>query len=111
MYGAEFSLYSAKLRAKMGEANFLAQYQQRPVPLEETSDDLARVEAGAALYASQVQGFQQQLSDLAPTVAPSRPTKRDRAAQRSPAIRHAGHVYTRAGLRHCRHGLRAPRGQ
>ncbi|MFV1991974.1 MAG: hypothetical protein ACC652_14680, partial [Acidimicrobiales bacterium] len=34
--------------------------------LSETKDDLNRVEAGAALFASQVQGFQQQLSELGP---------------------------------------------
>jgi hypothetical protein len=37
--------------------------------LDTTRDDLARVEAGAALFASQVQGFQQQLVELEPTVS------------------------------------------
>ena len=37
--------------------------------LEETRDDLARVEAGSALFAAQVQGFQEQLLELQPTVA------------------------------------------
>jgi MFS family permease len=36
--------------------------------LAATEEDLARVEAGAALFASQVQGFQTQLADLAPAV-------------------------------------------
>ena len=37
--------------------------------LDRAEDDLARVEAGAAIYASQVQGFQTQLVELQPTVA------------------------------------------
>lgn len=37
--------------------------------LQDTRDDLARVEAGSALFASQVQGFQQQLVDLEPVVS------------------------------------------
>jgi glycerol uptake facilitator-like aquaporin len=37
--------------------------------LNDTKDDLNRVEAGAALYASQVTGFQSQLSELAPEVS------------------------------------------
>jgi hypothetical protein len=37
--------------------------------LNETEDDLARVEAGSALFASQVTGFQNQLAELAPTVS------------------------------------------
>jgi prefoldin subunit 5 len=34
-----------------------------------TRDDLARVEAGAALYASQITGFQEQLVELQPRIA------------------------------------------
>ena len=37
--------------------------------LDATRADLERVEAGAALFASQVQGFQQQLVELEPTVS------------------------------------------
>ncbi|MGH9134320.1 MAG: MFS transporter [Ilumatobacteraceae bacterium] len=37
--------------------------------LDATRTDLERVEAGAALFASQVQGFQQQLVELEPTVS------------------------------------------
>ena len=37
--------------------------------LDATRTDLDRVEAGAALFASQVQGFQQQLIELEPTVS------------------------------------------
>lgn len=37
--------------------------------LAQTRDDLNRVEAGAALYASQVTGFQEQLVELEPTIA------------------------------------------
>ena len=37
--------------------------------LSETRDDLARVEAGSALFASQVQGFQTLLIDLEPLIA------------------------------------------
>lgn len=37
--------------------------------MQETQKDLDRVEAGAALFAGQVQGFQKQLSDLAPEVS------------------------------------------
>ncbi|HWM18131.1 MAG TPA: MFS transporter, partial [Ilumatobacteraceae bacterium] len=37
--------------------------------LETTRADLERVEAGAALFASQVQGFQEQLVELEPTVS------------------------------------------
>ena len=37
--------------------------------LDTTRADLERVEAGAALFASQVQGFQQQLVELEPTVS------------------------------------------
>lgn len=37
--------------------------------LDDTQDDLARVEAGSALFAAQVQGFQEQLLELQPTVA------------------------------------------
>ncbi|MDH3752810.1 MAG: MFS transporter [Acidimicrobiia bacterium] len=37
--------------------------------LQQTKDDLARVEAGSALFASQVSGFQQQLADLEPLVS------------------------------------------
>ena len=36
--------------------------------LEQIRDDVARVEAGAALYASQIDGFQEQLTDLAPEI-------------------------------------------
>ena len=36
--------------------------------LATTRQDLERVEAGAALFAGQVQGFQEQLADLAPAV-------------------------------------------
>ena len=36
--------------------------------LGETRDDLARVEAGAALYASQVTGFQEQILELEPSI-------------------------------------------
>jgi MFS family permease len=37
--------------------------------LDETEEDLARVEAGSALFASQVTGFQSRLSELAPNVS------------------------------------------
>jgi hypothetical protein len=37
--------------------------------LNDTTDDLNRVEAGSALFASQVTGFQTQLADLAPEVS------------------------------------------
>jgi hypothetical protein len=37
--------------------------------LNETKDDLDRVEAGSALFASQVTGFQNQLSEIAPNVS------------------------------------------
>jgi hypothetical protein len=37
--------------------------------LHDTRNDLDRVEAGAAIFASQVQGFQDKLSDLAPNVS------------------------------------------
>ena len=37
--------------------------------LDRTNDDLRRVEAGSALFASQVTGFQSQLSELAPQVS------------------------------------------
>jgi hypothetical protein len=36
--------------------------------LQMSTDDIARVEAGAALYASQVTGFQEQISELQPTI-------------------------------------------
>jgi hypothetical protein len=36
--------------------------------LETSTEDLARVEAGAALFASQVTGFQQQITELQPTI-------------------------------------------
>ena len=36
--------------------------------LETSAEDLARVEAGAALFASQVTGFQEQITDLSPTI-------------------------------------------
>jgi MFS family permease len=36
--------------------------------LEASTDDLARVEAGAALFASQVTGFQEQITELQPTI-------------------------------------------
>lgn len=37
--------------------------------VRETRDDLDRVEAGAAIFASQVQGFQSKISELAPNVS------------------------------------------
>jgi len=37
--------------------------------MRETQQDLGRVEAGAAIFASQVQGFQNQLGELAPQVS------------------------------------------
>ncbi|MGI9621451.1 MAG: hypothetical protein ACR2PK_01345, partial [Acidimicrobiales bacterium] len=37
--------------------------------LDQASEDLARVEAGAALFASQVTGFQEQLVELEPTIS------------------------------------------
>lgn len=36
--------------------------------LDASTEDLARVEAGAALFASQVTGFQEQITDLSPTI-------------------------------------------
>jgi len=36
--------------------------------LETSAEDLARVEAGAALFASQVTGFQEQITELSPTI-------------------------------------------
>jgi hypothetical protein len=36
--------------------------------IQMSTDDIARVEAGAALYASQVTGFQEQISELQPTI-------------------------------------------
>ena len=39
------------------------------IQLNDTKDDLNRVEAGSALFASQVTGFQTQLADLAPAVS------------------------------------------
>jgi prefoldin subunit 5 len=36
--------------------------------LQTSTDDIARVEAGAALYASQVTGFQEQIIELQPTI-------------------------------------------
>lgn len=36
--------------------------------LDQLRDDLARVEAGAALYASQIDGFREQLNELAPQI-------------------------------------------
>ena len=36
--------------------------------LETSTEDLARVEAGAALFASQVTGFQEQITELSPTI-------------------------------------------
>ena len=37
--------------------------------LQQIQDDLDRVEAGAALYASQIEGFQQTLTELSPQIA------------------------------------------
>ncbi|GJM37857.1 MAG: hypothetical protein DHS20C19_12240 [Acidimicrobiales bacterium] len=50
-------------------AVLFARLGDRTDELAQTRDDLERVEAGAALYASQVTGFQEQLLELEPTIA------------------------------------------
>jgi MFS family permease len=50
-------------------AVMFVQLQQTRSDLDDTRADLERVEAGAALFASQVTGFQEQLTELSPTIS------------------------------------------
>ena len=57
------------LAAIVAIAMLFSRLQETRADLDMAEEDFARVEAGAALFASQVQGFQERLVGLAPTVS------------------------------------------